>query len=102
MLSNNQERLKVVLSMSDPFDYAEFKKLCSVQGIEPLRISEYAQKIGMLMVGKRLHPDLSDAESYMALIAEMNAVTTIPGDSSMPGEATQNRSCGGCGGGRIR
>lgn len=104
MLSNDGERLKVVQSMKNPHDYREFERVCTEKGITPLRVGEYAQKLGMLLVGRALNPDLPDSEAYMELIAAMNndlsRPRTLP--TSPEGDQGAKRSCGGCGGGTVR
>lgn len=107
MMYNDAERLKIVLSLSDPFDYEEFCAACAVVKAEPLPIHEYAQKVGMVMVAIRRWPDIAPADAYMMLVMS-NQATTMPtnttnttlDDSPIITPPVTRKKC--CGGGKIR
>ena len=56
------------LQLKDPFDYDEFACACIAENFEPLPISQYAQKVGMLMVATRRFKGVTPEEAYMAFI----------------------------------
>jgi len=57
MLSNNNQRLNIWLSIQNKFDYKEFAITCIQQSIDPLSISEFSQKAGMISVAMVEYPD---------------------------------------------
>lgn len=50
MLSNNNQRLNVWLALENRFSYRDFATACIQQNTDPLSISEFAQKVGMISV----------------------------------------------------
>jgi hypothetical protein len=95
MLSNNAERLKIVNTLVNPWDYEEFVEACKKKGIIPLTIGAYAQKLGMLTLARVSFSNLDDKEAYTALTEEMNKSVK----HSIPGEERQG--CGGCGANKV-
>lgn len=95
-------RLAIVVESPDIFDYDLFCRACIDAGVPTLQLGEWAQKIGMVQVALRRHPDLSPLEAYRRFVSEMNnslpAVTTDVSTSNQ----TQATGCGSCGGGRVR
>jgi hypothetical protein len=105
MLSNNDERLKIIMGMVNQFDYDLFKAICETSAIIPLGIAEYAQKVGMLNVGMVKSPDLSPADAYMKIVAIMNEEYQKQSQKVVDPNFIPNpdkRDCGGCGGGQVR
>lgn len=92
MLSNNNQRLNIWLSIFNKFSYKEFANACISQSIDPLSISEFSQKVGMLMVAMTEYPDLQTHEAYLKLIERMNVGHQTTSQSSV-----NNGGCLGCG-----
>jgi hypothetical protein len=103
MMTDGSKRMKIVLSMRNPWDYVEFCEACRGAGIEPLPVLEFAQKVGMVMVAVHLYPADEPADAYMKLLAGEKTVT-LPAiedkDLPKPYPSTPVKRC--CGGGTVR
>jgi len=103
MMSEGAKRLEIALSLSDPCDYEEFCESCLKEGIEPLPILEYAQKMGIAMVAVRRFPNDDPMDAYMRLVTSKQ-LPTLPVPESReairPPEPPPQKRC--CGGGKVR
>ena len=68
MLSNNAERLNIVLNQSNRFDYHEFVKTCESKGIKPLILGDWASKVGMVCAAIVMFPDDAPPEAYTKFV----------------------------------
>lgn len=102
MTRNNFERMKIVLSMNQPFAYAEFLQICEAKGIQPLSINEYALKVGFIEMAKIKYSKLPIEESYLKIVEEGNQpVPQFIQPQPQPGQPAK-AGCGTCGGGKTR
>ena len=103
MMNNNWEKLKIMLSLKYPFDYESFRCKCIEQGIEPLGVLEYSQKVGIIQVAIKLYPDNTLEQAYLRLLREHSHYEPV-GASAPVGESVQpvQKPCNGCGGGTVR
>lgn len=100
MTAYDGARLAIVVGSPDMFDYDLFCQACSNAGVPALQLGEWAQKIGMVQVALRRHPDLSPLEAYQRFVSEMN--NSLPVVTTEDATRKQAAACGSCGGGRIR
>jgi len=105
MMTDGSKRMKIVLSMRNPWDYVEFCEACRGAGIEPLPVLEFAQKVGMVMVAVHLYPADEPADAYMKLFSVEQAVTLPPPENKeppkpLPPAPVPTKRC--CGGGTVR
>lgn len=87
MTPNNHERMRIVLSMKRPFDYAEFLQICEDSSVQPLLIGEYAMKVGYLQMAKIKYPDMAIEEAYQKFVMEDVNTQQLP----------QGQGCSSCG-----
>lgn len=87
--------IEVVLDMTDVLNYEEFVAKCNDSKIEVISPYEYAQKLGLLLIANRTYKGISEEDSYMRFIEEMNKSL-----GNKLGVKTNNSGC--CGGGNIR
>ena len=85
----------IALELKDPFDYDEFVKACLIKEFSPIPISEYAQKVGMLMVAIKRFKGVTPEEAYKAFIQEMNE--HYSGNHSIS-TSNPKGGCSSCGG----
>ena len=88
MLSNSNQKLNIWLNQKNKFDYKEFVTTCIYQNIDPLDISEFAQKVGMLSVAMVEYPHLKPDEAYLELIKRIN--------SKHSNNSQSKSGCSGC------
>lgn len=91
MTENNYERMKIVLSMDQPFDYADFVQRCGDKGLVPLSVNAFAMKVGFIQMAKIKYPDIPIEAGYMNIINDSNAVVY----------QAKPTGCGTCGGGAV-
>lgn len=70
------QMLTIVNSMQSPVDYDEYAAACVKMDIIPLPMYHYAQKIGLLLVGRARYFDKTDQEIDVLLREEMNKAFT--------------------------
>lgn len=106
MMANNWERLNIVLSQKNRFDYAEFTSLCKEKNIVPLPMIMWSQKVDCLMRAIEKYPDLPPNEAYLQEIKDNDShiiLMPVAGVSTAsPKDIAPKQGCGGCGGGTIR
>lgn len=86
------KHIELILKMKNSFDYVEFISVCNDAGINVIPASEFAQKVGMLMVGMFMFPDVLPTEAYLKFIERMNDEYRNPQNMS-----PQAQPCGTCG-----
>lgn len=91
MLSNNNQRLNIWLSLNNRFSYKEFSIACISQNVDILSISEFAQKVGMISVAMTEYPDLEPDKAYLKLVERMNQSY-----SNNTNNHVNNKPQGGC------
>lgn len=99
MLSNNNQRLHIILSMVNHYDYHEFVDRCRKENVEIMSFSQYAQKVEALMAAMAKYPDIAPDEAYLKHIEDNKGFLQPPPALAANNPAT---GCGGCGGGRVR
>ena len=105
MLSHGNERLNIVLQLTNRFSYAEFKSSCEKANVLPLQPMVYAQKVGMLSCAESSYPELSPDEAYTLFIADNPYVTEVINAQPPSVQTVHNvpqRGCGSCGGGKVK
>jgi hypothetical protein len=117
MLCNNNARLTIVMTMLDPYDYSEFKKLCADSGVEPLAFGEYAQKVEAVLSAVEAYPDMPIVDAYMQFVKNNAGHLSAPPiavddpktvrssqvkHEETPSQPTSSSGCGTCGGGKVR
>lgn len=93
---------KIILQLSDPFDYNSYCVACDTAGIGPVTIGQFYQTAGMLEGAKRRN-EADPEQGYLDIVREMNTAfaerkQVLPQMVNQP----ESRDCGGCGGGRVR
>lgn len=101
MRFGNTEKFNILTSLDDPFDIESFKQKCLdkemfVQGT----VAEYAQKVGMYLMSKKMYPELNPLDAYLKLATSQETNTVIQVGNSTSNETPPG--CGGCGGGEVR
>lgn len=90
MQLSDPRKLKIVESLSDPFDFETFQTECYAQGLTLHGTElEFAQKIGMLIYAKKKYPEATPLEAYMLFVSGASSHELVSG-------------CNGCGGGEIK
>lgn len=84
------KHIELILKMKNGFDYVEFASACNDAGINVISASEFAQKVGMLMVGMFMFPDVLPTDAYLKFIERMNS-------EYQDSQQSDKKSCGGCG-----
>jgi hypothetical protein len=110
MLQEDQARYKVWQQLANPFDYKEFSARCVEAGWLPMDATDFAYKVGRIMVGKVLYPELSEPEAYQQILVDYPLQNIPPKIASMQPVVTaapinlnpvtdSTKSC--CGGGKV-
>ena len=89
MTSNNFERMKIILSMNQSFDYADFLRICESKGAHPLSINEYALKVGFIEMAKIKYPDVPIEEGYLKIVEDGNMTCGNKEDKPLPSTGQQ-------------
>lgn len=85
--------IEIILSLPDMFDYDEYTKACLKSGVEPFRIGDYAQRVGILRVAMYRFKGVSADKAYTAFIMEMNKVA----QEKKQQKSSTTGGCSGCG-----
>lgn len=68
MLKNNAERLQIVLSQTNKFDYQEFTNLCISKGVDVLILGDWVSKVGMVCAAIVTFPNDTPEEAYTKFV----------------------------------
>lgn len=106
MIGREGQRLKLFLAMPDPLDYEGFCSLCVENGIEPLPVLEYAQKMGIALLATRRFPADDPVDAYLKVVNTGNSTTialpTAPLDKAIEPVTQPETRKRCCGGGSVR
>ena len=86
----NNSWIDIATALENSFDYDEYVRVCIGKDIEPLPLSEYAQRLGILFVARERFKSGNAENDYQAFISEMMASRQSSQSSSGGGK-------GGCG-----
>ena len=101
MMTDGGKRLSIALSLKNICDYEEFYATCQLEGVEPLPILEYAQKVGMILVSATHYPNDLPMDAYLRLINTASKATiTLPEPNKPVLQPQPQKKC--CGGGEVR
>lgn len=88
-------RLHIVQTMENPWDYDTFTQRCIQENLSTIPLTEFAQKVGMLFMGRFKYPELSDLDGYLKITDDGRDVEP---KGFFPTKVTP---CGGCGSEKI-
>ena len=95
------ERISIIQSQANVWDYAEFTEACIKQGKEPLFLSEWSGKMGLLHAAMFKYPDLDPIQAYLLVIEEANKLPASVKQVSGSHINDDNTGCNTCGGGTV-
>jgi len=106
MMTNNWQRMNILLNLKNKFDYQEFADACNSANCDVLNGLEFAQKAGLVMAGMTANPDLPAAEAYLKYVRDNQAAFTSVAVQARIDEETARTgkppSANCCGGGEIK
>lgn len=102
VITDNGKRLEIVLQLKNMCDYEEFCVVCKGEGVTPLPLLEYAQKIGIVLVSKIMFPNDTPMDAYLRVVNTVsNKVTReFPEPNKPVLKPRPQTKC--CGGGAVR
>lgn len=121
MIPNNNQRYKVWQTLANKFDYTEMEAACAREGVPVMGAHEFSHKVGMILCGKAMFPDLDDISAYSAFASLYFNQPVAPQPMPTPEDlrrmfpqnydengayrnpaAAPSTPCGSCGGGQVR
>lgn len=102
MMQNNWQRLNIVLSLTDKFNYSDFVAACKEVQCPSICAQLYGQKVGMVMVALNLYPTLEPKDAYLKLLADNPCDKSGYTYTSIdPSTGEDTSGCSTCGGGKV-
>lgn len=90
-------RYKIVLEQINPYDFAEFQRVCAEAQIPSLSILEWGQKVQCLMNAITKYPEREPFDAYMQLIKDQEGHLVPPKPAPISPEHSQIVPCDDCG-----
>lgn len=78
MLFEDNLRYNIWKRLKDPFDYNEFCKACEAEDVTPMLAMDFAVKVGRIMVGRSMYPDIPELEAYTKIYNEHSVSPVHP------------------------
>ena len=69
MIPNNNQRFNIWQTLHNRFDYDEMATACSNANVAVMGAHEFANKVGMILCGKVMFPELDEISAYSAFSA---------------------------------
>lgn len=121
MIPNNNQRFNIWQTLGNRFDYNEMVLACAREGVAVMGAHEFANKVGMIMCGMAMFPELDEISAYSAYAAlyfnQPVAPQPMPTPEDLRRMFPQNYNedgtyrspgaapvapCSSCGGGNVR